>query len=185
MQRRLLQSVIAASLTVIGLVGLGETASAGSDEQQPAELVRIRDDCDRRTYNAALGAGACVGDGGTTFDELVAELTERREAGGWSFSARRLEIRQGRGLRAVNEGGEVHSFTEVQRFGPGCVPEVNQILGFPAGARVRECRTNAWLQTLRAPGAALRVSGLHEGTHRFECLIHPWMRTTVQVRAAN
>ena len=185
MQRGLLQTVIAASLTVTGFVGLSATASAGDDEQQPAELVRIRDDCDRQTFNAVLGAGACVGDGGTTFDELVAELTERREAGAWSFSARRLEIRQGRNVRAVNEGGEAHSFTEVRRFGPGCVPEVNEILGFPPGARVRECRTDAWLRTVRAPGAALRVRGLTEGTHRFECLIHPWMRTTVQVREAN
>jgi hypothetical protein len=27
----------------------------------------------------------------------------------------------------------------------------------------------------------LEVSGLTVGIHRFECLIHPWMRTTVVV----
>ena len=29
--------------------------------------------------------------------------------------------------------------------------------------------------------ALRRVSGLKAGTYRFQCLIHPWMRTTVTV----
>jgi hypothetical protein len=32
------------------------------------------------------------------------------------------------------------------------------------------------------PGARLTVAGLHPGIHRFECLIHPWMRSVVEVR---
>ena len=32
------------------------------------------------------------------------------------------------------------------------------------------------------PGAEEMVSGLSVGTHKFECAIHPWMQTTVEVR---
>ena len=35
---------------------------------------------------------------------------------------------------------------------------------------------------LRA-GATHDVTGLAPGTHKFQCLIHPWMRTTVVVQA--
>lgn len=185
MRSSLLRLVAVASLAATGLVGLTGAAGAHDAVQRPPKLIRMQDDCDPRTFNAVLGAGACVGDGRTTFEELVAELRERGEAGDWRFSPERVALRHGTRLRAFNQGGEVHSFTKVRRFGPGCVPEVNEILGFPAGAMVRECRSRAWLGTLRAPGRALRVAGLPEGTHRFECLIHPWMRTTVRVRAAH
>ncbi|HEX2175222.1 MAG TPA: hypothetical protein VHG70_04870 [Nocardioidaceae bacterium] len=156
--------------------------AAGEPGESATKLVRMQDDCDAETFNAVLGQGACVGDGGTTFEELVESLTEDRDAGAWRFSPDRLTIDRGTGLRALNRGGEVHSFTKVRRFGPGCVPELNELLGFPAGATVAECTSPRWLRTLRAPGESLRLRGLSAGTHRFECLIHPWMRTTVRVR---
>ena len=31
------------------------------------------------------------------------------------------------------------------------------------------------------PGATLKVKGLSEGDHRFQCCIHPWMRTLIKV----
>lgn len=163
-----------------GMVG---PTAAGEPGESQTRVVRMQDDCDPATFNAAVGEGTCVGDGGTTFEEFVESLTEDREAGGWSFSPDRLTVDRGAGLRALNRGGEVHSFTRVRRFGPGCVPEINEILGFPAGATVAECGSPRWLRTLRAPGESLRVRELSAGTHRFECLIHPWMRTTVRVRA--
>ena len=184
MRPTLLRLFAVASLSVTSFVGLTTVAGAHDASQQPARVVRIQDDCDPQTFNAVLGAGACVGDGDTTFDELVAELTEEGEAGAWSFSPERVTLGHGGRLRARNLGGESHSFTRVRRFGPGCVAEVNEILGFPAGAMVRECRTPTWLRTLLAPGQALRVGALQPGTHRFECLIHPWMRTTVRVQEA-
>jgi plastocyanin len=179
---RRLQSAAVMALSVTALMGGAGMAGAHDADQDPPTPVRIQDDCDPETFNAVLGDGACVGDGGTPFEELVAELREEGGAGAWRFEPRRFTIRQGPGLRVLNEGGETHSFTQVRRFGPGCVPEINQILGLPAGAMVAECRSPQWLSTLRAPGAVLRVRHLAEGTHRFECLIHPWMRSTVQVR---
>jgi hypothetical protein len=31
------------------------------------------------------------------------------------------------------------------------------------------------------PGTTLQVTGLGEGNHRFQCCIHPWMRTLIKV----
>jgi hypothetical protein len=185
MRLPLIHLAILASLTVTGLAGPTVAAAAHEAAQPAAKLIRMQDDCDPQTFDAVLGAGSCVGDGGTTFDQLFAQLVERRQAGAWRFSRTRLAIERGTALRALNEGGETHSFTRVRRFGPGCVPEVNDALGFPAGVFARECATPAWLRTLRAPGTAARVRRLEVGTHRFACLIHPWMRTTVQVRDAD
>jgi plastocyanin len=182
MRPSLLRLFATASLGVTSIVGLTTVASAHDGSQQQARLVRIQDDCEPQSFNAVLGEGACVGDGRTTFDELVAELTERGEADDWAFSPQRVTLGHGGRLRALNQGGEAHSFTRVRRFGPGCVPEVNEILGFPAGAMVRECDSPTWLRTLLAPGESLRVRTLQPGTHRFECLIHPWMRATVRVQ---
>lgn len=185
MRTRLLQVVIAGSLTVTGTMGLSAAAGAQEGGGQPAKLVRLQDDCDPQTFNEVLGEGACVGDGGTTFQELFAELEEEGEAGAWRIAPDRFALQQGRSLRVLNQGGETHSFTMVRRFGPGCVPEVNDALGFPEGAMARECRSRAWLRTLRAPGESLRVRGLEPGRHRFACLIHPWMRARVTVQGAN
>jgi plastocyanin len=185
MRLPLAQVAIIGSLTVTGLAGTTVAAGAQEGSQPATQLIRIEDDCHRATFNAVLGRGACVGEGGTTFEQLFAQLVERRQAGAWRFSPNQVTIDRGSALRARNEGGETHSFTKVRRFGPGCVPEVNEALGFPPGAFARECAKPAWLRTLRAPGTAIRVRELEEGTHRFACLIHPWMRTTVQVRAAD
>jgi hypothetical protein len=32
------------------------------------------------------------------------------------------------------------------------------------------------------PGATIRVEGLAQGLHKFQCCIHPWMRATVRVQ---
>ena len=185
MRLPLAQLAIIASLTATGAVGTTATAGAQEGPQPAPQVIRMEDDCDRATFNAVLGRGACVGDGGTTFEELFSQLVEGRRAGAWRFSPNRITLERGDALRARNQGGETHSFTRVRRYGPGCVPEVNEALGFPPGVFARECSRPAWLRTLRAPGTAIRVRGLEEGTHRFACLIHPWMRTTVQVRAAD
>jgi hypothetical protein len=45
-------------------------ASAASATRQ----VQLLDDCDPATFNAAIGPGTCIRDGGTTFSEFVAQL---------------------------------------------------------------------------------------------------------------
>jgi hypothetical protein len=64
-------------------------------------------------------------------------------------------------------------------FGGGCVPDLNAVLGLTP---VPECADPALFgSTLVLPGEELEVESLPSGTHPFECLIHPWMRSTVIV----
>jgi plastocyanin len=138
-----------------------------------------RDNCDPATFDAALGQGACTGTGNTTFDEF---LTELNPVGfghhKWRFNPDDTDIKRSESLRVVNRGGEPHTFTEVDAFGAGCVAELNGPLGLD-GPPAADCA--ALPATLVPAGATTTVAGLSPGTHLFECLIHPWMRTTVHV----
>ena len=45
--------------------------------------VRLQDQCNPPTFNAAAGPGTCIGDGTITFDHFIAELTSARKVGAW------------------------------------------------------------------------------------------------------
>jgi hypothetical protein len=83
-------------------------------------------------------------------------------------------LRDNQHLTLTNSGGEVHTFTEVANFGTGFVPPLNAALpvGTPPAQPVGP------LNALAA-GATVELGQLSSGTHLFECLIHPWMRTVV------
>jgi hypothetical protein len=74
-------------------------------------------------------------------------------------------------------GGETHTFTEVVNFGTGIVPLLNAALpaGTPPAQPIGDPR-------FVPAGGSLDLGTLAPGTHRFECLIHPWMRVTVEQR---
>ena len=168
----LLVAALAAAATAV--MASGAQAGGGG------ERVRLLDDCERVSFDAALFPGACVGDGDTTFAEFLEEFEEEGEVGAWKFNPSDTHIDHGEHLRAVNRGGEAHTFTEVAQFGGGCVPELNA-----GAAPVPECATS-FGPTLVLPGQTLRVPAaqLTPGDeHLFMCLIHPWMRTVVDVRA--
>jgi hypothetical protein len=50
-------------------------------------------------------------------------------------------VKVGQTLLAANRGGEVHTFTEVEKFGGGIVPDLNALSGNPTPAP--ECLTLA------------------------------------------
>jgi hypothetical protein len=82
-------------------------------------------------------------------------------------------------VTARNNGGEFHTFTRVAAFGGGCIAALNGPLEL---SPVPECSIpGIILATGAVPGASVTTGSLGTGTHRFECLIHPWMRTTVSV----
>jgi hypothetical protein len=171
----------AASLAVaVVVVGTSTVASAHSGGDSKVHDIDIQDDCDPVTFNEAGVPGGCVGDGDTTFEELFEELQEKGEHGKWRFHPDELTIRGNDRLRAVNEGGEVHTFTKVDRFGPGCVPEINDVIGLD-GPPVADCSRIE--DSLLVPRASRVVPSLNSGLQRFECLIHPWMRTVVTVES--
>jgi plastocyanin len=163
---------LAAALSVVASLVVAGSAF-GADHR----LVRVQDDCDPVTFNAAIGPGTCMGDGRTTFDEFVAELLATGSVKRWQFSRPEFNIDAGGTITARNDGGEFHSFTEVPHFGNGCVPLLNPNDDPP----VVPCSVLG--ATGLEPGDSLPVTVSTPGTHLFQCMIHPWMRSTVDVRA--
>jgi plastocyanin len=158
--------------------------------------IDVQDRCDPETFNAALGEGACsrVDDSGSkvTFDELFARLAVKHEHPNWRFKDEKVTLKQGQPLNVtMTKGGEGHTVTEVPSFGLGCVPELNAVVfpgqdptAFPAVCGDPATFTpGAFGGDLIAPGLpSFSHTGLDKGVHRFQCMIHPWMKSTVTVR---
>ena len=150
-------------------------AWAGAGQGQ----VQMLDACDGPSFNAVLGEGACERAGGVAFEEFVGQLLGQGRAPAWRFAPGQLHLSPGATISATNRGGEFHTFSEVAAFGGGCVDELNDLLGL---SPVPECGTPGIFGTTGAPpGATVTTGALSAGTHRFMCLIHPWMRTTADV----
>jgi plastocyanin len=142
--------------------------------------VQILDACDPETFNAAVGEGTCVRNGGISFDRFIDQLINKGEAPAWRFSPERFKLKAGGTVTARNRGGEFHTFSEVAAFGGGCVPEINELLGLVS---VPECSIPGIFEATGVPpGASLTTDPLAAGQHRFMCLIHPWQRTTATSR---
>ncbi|NMI01184.1 cupredoxin domain-containing protein [Pseudonocardia acidicola] len=144
--------------------------------------VEMQDKCERKSFNAALQDEVCVGDGNVTFQKFSEKLNPKD--GGhhaWRNDRRETTIHSGEHVHVTNTGGEVHSFTEVANFGAGIVPPLNAAL--PKKEQANPARFDGDPgPTFVPPGGSLTLEDLSPGTHLFECLIHPWMRTTVEVR---
>jgi plastocyanin len=155
--------------------------ATGSSAVSSSRQVVMRDDCDPATFNAAIGPGTCVKEGSTTFSEFIGQLLSQGRAPAWRFAPEQLSLAAGGTLEASNKGGEDHTFTEVASFGGGCIAVLNGLLGL---SPVPECAGfpgGAFGATVVPAGGTLTSGPLAPGVHRFECLIHPWMRTTVEV----
>lgn len=153
-------------------------AAAAGDSGRTRVLAQDR--CDPATFNAAVGPGTCVGDGNVTFGELVETLNpEDFGHNAWRFSREDTHIDHGDHIVVRNTGGEFHTFSQVQNFGPGVVPPLNAV--FPEGTPDAVPIGDPFASGMD-PGDATTVSGLAPGTHLFQCIIHPWMQTTVVVR---
>lgn len=170
-----------AFLSLVMALGLVLSAVSATSAASAHRQVQVLDDCDAASFNAVLGAGACVKAGGTTFGAFISQLVAMGRAPAWRFAPANLTLAAGGSIDAYNRGGEFHTFTEVAAYGGGCVAPLNAILGLTP---VPECENAAALfaSTGIAPGGELEGAALPSGTHRFECLIHPWMRSTVVVK---
>jgi plastocyanin len=142
--------------------------------------VMMKDDCEPVSFNLAVGPGTCVGDGSTTFGDFIGQLVDHKFAGAWRFSPKQLKLDAGSSLEVVNQGGEVHTFTPATQFGGGgIVPELNEIL---FGTATPPTFFFPPLNFVAAGGTTTVGSSLlTPGTHRFICIIHPWMEGTVVV----
>jgi plastocyanin len=169
-----------------GSVAFGESGSGGGGGGGGGggrtREVQVRDDCDPATFNAAIGAGACVGNGDVTFAQFQAKLNPQDFGhDDWRFNPDNTREHRGTTILARNRGGETHTFTAVAAFGPGCVAALNTPLGLTGPAATPDC-PGALANTRVAPGATLTVRNLAPGTHRYMCVIHPWMRSTIVIR---
>jgi hypothetical protein len=167
--------------TVAAIALLSLTAGAGA--VQGDKKIRLLDDCDPATFNAVLGDGACVGNGHTTFDEFIAELAATQDAHAWRNQPSAMHLNAGRPTFIENVGGEAHTFTAVAEFGGGFVDQLNGISGNPVPAP--ECLNFGSIVIIPAGGTedgpTAGTSDLPVGSHKFQCCIHPWMRTVIDV----
>lgn len=141
-------------------------------------VINMLDACDPDTFNANVGPGTCVRNGGVKFDDFIAQLTRLGFVGSWLFSRHVANARVGQSLLVTNRGGEVHTFTEVEEFGGGLVPDLNELAGVPNVAP--EC-LSLTPGDFVAPGQTFTETEDEEGDEKYQCCIHPWMRLDLHV----
>jgi plastocyanin len=161
-------------------------AGAAYEKTQPnfAPVV-VLDECDPATFNAALGPDFCKNvtlGASTKLADLFAKAAAGTPDPGWDFEPDALKVKEGTSLNVFDQGGEPHTFTEVAQFGGGFIPPLNA----PGETVVPECAGGfanvAVARTRILQGSQLQVVGLSKGIHHFQCCIHPWMRTEVEVK---
>ncbi|MFL5756851.1 MAG: hypothetical protein ACJ77N_11195 [Chloroflexota bacterium] len=178
-QRRVVPVVVACLFLLL----LAPASVLGASSHR---TVVMRDACDGPSFNApppaGIGPGTCARNGGVTLGKFVDQLHAMHRAPAWRFAPSQMKLASGGTVTATNRGGEFHTFTEVANFGPGCVDFLNVAIGLPAGQLAPECAIpGIFGATGAGPGGTVTTDALGTATHKFQCLIHPWMRTTVNV----
>ena len=181
---RTVGAVVLVAGVVSGVTPVPASAKGGGDSVR----VRMRDDCDPATFNEVVGPGTCVGGGDATFGEFVASMADGGHHG-WRFQPSIKAVKPGSTLRIENRGGEPHSFTEVVNFGTIILPDPNATAllnsslppGTPLAVPINP-EPAAVGATFVPAGGTLTLSVSSLGVHKFECMIHPWMRSTITVK---
>jgi hypothetical protein len=172
-----IRSVVGAGIAAVLAYAAIAAPAAG------APSVQVRDACDPATFNAVLGAGACVGGGNVTFDDFIDRLIRTGDQPLWRFTPEQATVPAGQAISVSNVGGEFHTFSRTVEFGGGFVQELNDLLGLeeiadgclqPPGA------SNLFLDA--GESGTISTAALGSGPQRFMCCIHPWMRATYQVQ---
>jgi len=177
MLRPIVRNIVTAGCISVGLaVALAGTVAVASS----LRIVDMNDQCDPASFNAVIGPGTCVTPhAGVQFDDFIRVLTQTQKVGAWNFAPRQVDLRNDQAFLAHNRGGEVHTFTEVDEFGGGIVPDLNTLSGNPVPAP--ECLALGSGDFI-PPGGLTAPDVEVPGVHHYQCCIHPWMRTDVTVR---
>ena len=111
----------------------------------------------------------------------AAELQTNHTAAAWVIVSTTLEVSEGTSLPVMNTGGELHTYTEVEDFGGGVVPMLNQLSGNTTVTP--ECANQSMFasSSIRA-GETMQHTFDEKGMEKYQCCIHPWMRQTVTIR---
>jgi plastocyanin len=183
-------TLLAACLMLAGVTQVVGQEKQRSHEREddsvatPVQIVAL-DECDPKTFNDALGADFCHNVTLGKFTVLL-DLFKKAKAGtpdpNWDFEPDVLRIKKGTPLVVTDQGGEPHTFTEVDHFGGGFIPDLNG----PGEDTVSECEggfANLGVARTRIlQGSQQLITGLGKGEHLFQCCIHPWMRVKVEVK---
>ena len=156
---------------LVVVVGAWNGVGGGGSGREGEKMGNARDPA---TFNATFGPGTCVDRGGhVTVQEFLSLniLPEGHPA--WSNSPSYLTIEQGEKVRIINEGGETHTFTKVTAFGGGFIPDLN----LAESPIAPECATAPGIANPAVvfipAGGKLSEKNLGQGTHLFQCCIHP------------
>jgi hypothetical protein len=100
---------------------------------------------------------------------------------------------RGQATSLESRAGELHTFTRVDEFGGGVIPLLNDLSG--AGDTVPECVTAVPPNDMSSPTNFVVEAGAHipgpvagsdalprGKTTKWQCCVHPWMRSEVTVR---
>ena len=178
-----------------GAVLLATVLTMSGDASGMREI-RMLDDCEQFSFNAVLGRRACVGEGDTTFQEFNAELAANQKVGAWRFNPSDTDVENGEQLFLRSRAGETHTFTKVAAFGGGFVPPLNAASGNPVprpecaqvlpggGLAPRpDSPTNLFVFAFEHRfGPTAGTPQLPTGETKWQCCIHPWMRTTINTK---
>jgi plastocyanin len=197
-----LRPTLAAALCGTTLLAATAVPTALASDKK-VEPIRIQDNCDPKNFPPPLCAPNHKGNVG--LQQLLAFITARpqhvlqeRNALGWRFKPDDVGVKPGTVLHVTNQGGELHSFTEVTHggFTGGCVDVLNAPFGLNRNPLCGNIDPNGpdfvpfllqhggvFPATPTSPAGELDVTVSGGGTHLFQCLVHPWMRTTVEVKS--
>jgi hypothetical protein len=190
LMNHLLTELFVAAIT-LSFASAGVTYAFAQDQpnEHPMSTDRLAqvvalDECDPTTFNAVLGPDFCKNIAlgyQTTLSDLLQEAENGTPDPKWDFEPDTVHIHEGTILSVVDQGGEPHTFTEVQKFGGGFIPNLNGG-ETPAPECAAGFSSVAVARTRILQGSQINVTGLSKGEHHFQCCIHPWMRVTVDVK---
>jgi len=161
------------TMSIAAPAGQGATAAA-----EHGHTVILSDGCDPATFNDRFGDGTCIRPGGVRLPMFLEELTNHGSVGAWRMAPGEVTLKVGEVLSALNHGGEVHSFTEVEEFGGGFFQPINEILGL---TEIPECAVAQSQGAVLKPGESSAEVEHEEGVEKYQCCIHPWMRAEVRI----
>src|SRR5262245_30444784 len=175
---RVLGLVAVLALGVAAFVAVSPAGSADGAGPQ----IAIEDDCDPSDpgWNTVPGSGCRQKQGDVSLAEFAGQNDSPLSLAvighqAWRNDPSYLKIRAGTTVHVKNDGGRIHTFTEVAAFGGGKSPNPALNEGLTTAPA---CPASIDI----APGDGTSLSGLSVGTHRFMCCIHPWMRALIKVQ---
>ena len=178
------RTVTALAMGAAAAASLVLTAPAAVADAPQTKLMRLLDECDKETFDAALPGLCTVDAGSVTFDRFSADL-QRGGSGAWWINNRKETVDAGDTLHVVNQGGILHTFTEVKTFGSGVIPPFNVAVN-NAPTAIKPDGTPVGFGDIGTSGVAPGTGALAvvpaKGVHQYQCIFHPWMRTVVTVR---